>query len=508
MSETGHETGCETLRDPVVWAGALAAVLAHAWLFFAGEYLPYVDWSNHIGLISLFARGSPYVERSLAPTPYLLFYACSALLGQLLPIVVAAKIGLLIATFLFTFGAAFLAEQTGRDPRLGLVAPLAMFGVSLGYGFASFIFAAPLILFAFAATERALFSPSRKNTAVLGGTILLVYLGHAMVFAVAAVAIFVRTVVRTAASRSVRPFARVALASLPTVLLGVPLLVRTINHPFREAGAQPADGSIFTFAWDRQLNNIGGHLLERGSSAHWTTMNLALGLLLFWLILSLFRGKRTTRTWGLEIYAACLAAVYLFGPISIDWPFSVWMVHARFATLAALLLFLLPKVDLSGKLGGALACASLALVLHNAAINRGHIEHFNERATRYDPVRALIPKGARVLALTVVPRGDLARSHRALGSLYFYHLADGACYTAFLFDAPLLPVRLKEDRPRAPFWRTPHRFDPTTHGKDYDYLVLRGAGLIARAKRSKNHRLVKNVDGWAVFETLDPTPIP
>lgn len=508
MTETGHETRRGTVRDPVVWAGALLAVAMHAWLFFAGPYLPYVDWSNHVGLISLFARGGPYVERSFAPTPYLLFYACSALLGQIVPIVVAAKLSLLIATFLLTFGAAYLAEQAGRDPRLGLIAPLAMFGISLGYGFASFVFALPLMLFAFGATERALLVPSRRATAVLAGTILLVYLGHAMVFAAAATAIFIRTMIRGAAARSIRPIVRVALAALPTVLVGIPILVRTVNDPFREAGATASKGKLFTFNWDAQLNNLGGHLLERGSSDHWNTMYLALGLLVFWLLLSLFRSRRTDRTWGLEIYAGCLAALYLFGPVSLEWPFSVWMIHARFATVAVLSLFLLPKVDLSGRIGGALASLSLALVLHNAALNRRHILQFNQWARRYDPVRALIPPGARVLALTVVPRGDLTRAHRALGSLYFYHLADGASYTAFLFDAALLPVRLKKDRPRAPFWRTPHHFDPTTHGKDFDYLVLRGAGLIARAERSDNHRLVKNVDGWAVFETLDPTPLP
>src|SRR5262245_27528593 len=99
----------ETLRDPVVWTGAIAAVAIHAWVFFAGEYLPYIDWSNHVGLAALLGHGGPYVERSLLPSPYLLFYAFTALFGMVVGVVAAAKIALLVSTFLFTFGAAFLA---------------------------------------------------------------------------------------------------------------------------------------------------------------------------------------------------------------------------------------------------------------------------------------------------------------------------------------------------------------------------------------------------------------
>ncbi len=500
----------ETLRDPVVWAGAIAAVLAHAWVFFAGDYLPYIDWSNHVGLTALFSHGGPYVERSFLPTPYLLFYAFGALLGRLTGVVAAAKIALLTSSALFTFGAAFLAESTGRDPRLGLVAPLALFGLNLGWGFASFLFAMPLMLFVFAWTERVLRGPPRAKTlAGLAAFILLTYLGHAMVLAVTALAVFIRTVTRSIAARSLRPLLTISLAALPAGLAAIPVLLHTISTPWHEAGTgATTPARLFSFAFDHQLDNLGGDLLDRGGAEHWTTMYLLLGLLGLWLLLSLVRPRREPTGRGLEIYAACLAAVYLLGPTSIEWPFAVWMVHARFATLAALLLFLLPRVDLSGRLGGALAGLPLLLVLHNASINRDHILWFNERARLYDPVRRAVPKGARVLALTVVPPGDLTHQAHALGSLYFYHLADGASYTAFLFDQALQPLHLTKDRPRAPFWRAPGSFNPQTHGMDFDYLVLRGDGIISRAAKSGHHVRVGDFNGWAVFRTVDPTPFP
>jgi hypothetical protein len=172
------------------------------------------------------------------------------------------------------------------------------------------------------------------------------------------------------------------------------------------------------------------------------------------------------------------------------------------------LLFLLPRVDLSGRLGAALCVLPLGLVLHNASVNRGHVLWFNERAKLYDPVREAIPKGARVLALTVAPAGDLTHQHHVLGSLYFYHVADGASHTGFLFDHGLMPVHLTKDRPRTPFWRSPGSFNPKTHGVDYDYLVLRGPGLVSRTVRAGLHEKVGEFNGWTVFRTKEPTPFP
>jgi hypothetical protein len=200
--------------------------------------------------------------------------------------------------------------------------------------------------------------------------------------------------------------------------------------------------------------------------------------------------------------------MYLLGPTSTEWPFAVWLVHPRFGTLAVLMLLLLPRVDLRGKIGAVLCLLPLGLLLHNASINRRHVLWFNERAKLYDPVRAAVPKGARVLALTVVPAGDLTRQHHVLGSLYFYHLADGASHSAFLFDAPMLPIHLKEQRPRAPFWTSPASFDPTTHGVDHDYLVLRGPSLVSRTQRAGLHEHVGDFNGWNVFRTKNPTPLP
>ena len=159
-------------------------------------------------------------------------------------------------------------------------------------------------------------------------------------------------------------------------------------------------------------------------------------------------------------------------------------------------------MNLGGLRGVAFAAVVTGLLVFDARLNQQTIATFARIGQYYDPVRRHIPRGSTFLALTLVPPGDVARYHPAARSLFFHHLSDGAAYTAYLFDNPLHPVRPKrEGRPRAPFWRDVASFDPTVHGVDFDYLVLRGAPLVERTQQAGLHRLVAEENGWFVFRT-------
>ncbi len=522
-------------RDPVVWIGALFGAVATGGALFAGRYLPYIDWSNHIGLISVLAHGGDtgaldYMTRSWLPTPYILYYGLAALLAQVMPVPVAAASLLVIAGGLCSLGASVLAHACGRSPRLGLIAPLGMFGVSMGYGFASFVFTTPLLLFALAYGERLLAAVDRGGNredgrdprfvaaAALSFILCLTFLGHALIFMVAALLLGARSVL--AGVWRFRPGLRGALAhplwmllaAAPVIMLALPATFVHIANPWTEEGSGGGATQLAYFVdFSHHLAQIWGHLLERGSSEHVKVMKWSLGLLGLWTALSLVRPHpaKPPKGLGLEFYATALLLLFLVGPNSIEWPSSLWFLYPRFGVVAAMVIFLLPRCDLRGWIGLPIAALALVLVGWNASINAAHVERFNSWATRYDPVRVAIPPKSRILALTVVPNGDLARLHPAMGSLYFYHLADGASYVAFLFDAAALPVRQKKDvKPRAPFWKTPHIFDPKVHGKDFDFLVLRGKGLVDRARAGGEHTQLRNIDGWHVFQTKDPTPRP
>jgi hypothetical protein len=522
------------IRDPIVWIGAAVAAISTAYALFAGDYLPYIDWSNHLGLIAVLAHGGEtgaldYLTRSFGPSPYLLFYGVTALFAQLTSVPAAAKLSIVLSAWLMVPAAASLAVATGRSPRQALIAPLATFGVSMGWGFGSFVFAAPFSFFTLGSAERALFEeqPTAQRRALIHFAIwaALLYLAHGFLFITTGLMIAVRLAVfaaargRKGARAALAPIGRLVLATLPVVLLAVPATWAQLAAPEIEAGSEQASGSaqIFSFEpWSSHLSQIGGHLLERGSPDHWTVMWLALALCAGYAGWSFARPllghppREGCSTRGAEVYAALLCAMFLFGPMSVEWPSSIWFVYPRFGVLAMVALFLVPRPDLSGRAGAALALAAAMLVAWNAGINAGHIRRFSAWAQPYDAVRAEIPPRSRVLALTVVPAGDLTTMHPALGSLYFYHLADGASYTAFLFDKPSLPVHSRPDvpKPRAPFWRSPGAFDPQTHGRDFDYLVLRGAGLVARTEAAGTHRRVADHHGWVVFKTLEPTPRP
>lgn len=512
--------------DPVVWAGTAFAALAHGAVFFAGEYLPYIDWPIHVGLIAVFAHGEApgalsYLERSWAPNPYLLFYLLSAGFAQVLPVVAAAKLALTLASAALVPAVAALLDAHGRDPRLALVAPMATFGYALGYGFVSFCFTLPFLFWSLAELERLLLAvdgDEKKSWRVarLGLALSLAYLGHALIFIGTMLVLALRALVFF----SLRPArAREALlalgpAMLPALILaGIRLLI-LVAGPARTTETTPATrgGPWLDFPkWEERWNPLRYYLLDRGSFEHLHSMYAVAALFALTVVISILRRRQVRRLPGGYLAVAIgVTGLFLLGPSSILRPFNVWLFYQRFATAAAVAIFGLSRVDLRGRAGLVLSLGMLGTVGYDAHLQAGHVRRVSEVGRRYDPIRSIIPPGSRVLGLTYgLPRTDLAMSHAVHRTLYFYHLADGAAYTAYLFDNPLIPVRFRDDveRPAAPFWRTLYRFDPETHGRAFDYLVLRGQP-VEKARASRHHRLVAEVDGWFVFETVPHPPWP
>lgn len=525
------EAAAPPRRDPLLWLGALAALGLHARVLFAAEHLPLVDWPVHVGLISILAHGGEsgalaYFVRSWAPNPYALFYWTSALLAQVLPVVTAAKLALLFGSAGLLAGAASLARALGGEPRLALLAPMGFFGQAYGFGFASFCFTLPLALWCWAELEWTLRSASdptpgaERRWARLAAAAALVYLGHALVFLAVVWVTGVRLLVHIVSVRTGRRRAALAvtLGLSPAFLLGVIRVGLLLRGPSRITETTPGDeGPFLDFpAWAERWSTLRWNLLDRGSEAHLAPMYAVVIMFLALASIGLLQRARgalrpaTGLRFGRLAVVAGVVGLYALGPDSILRPFGVWLFYSRFATLAAIVIFIAVPVRLRGPLGPIAAAAMLGLVAWDAALQRGHVERHGPVAAAYDGVRRVVPEGARVLALGYgLPPDDPVRDHSTLRKLAFYHLADGAAYVNGLFDNPLIPVQYRDDveRPRAPFWRTPQRFDPSTHGRDYDVLVLRGAP-VESARASAHHRLVAEVRGWFVFETVPPPAWP
>lgn len=514
----------------LIVTGALVAMGAEAWVLFGAPYLPYIDWSNHLGLISIFAHGEEmgaleFAERSWSPRPYLLFYAVAGGFSQIWSVPVAAKLALVSAAGLCVVSMGLLAKALDRPVIGALIASLALYGYPRGYGFASFIFTVPFVWLVLAAFEHVLYrtrtdKPLPLAVASLSGALLLCYLGHALQAFPAGLAVGLRFLVFFIG----RPL-RIAGRAAAALAIGVLPAVACAAIAWMDFGTRPgvtlnrADAQLMT--WGSSLTSrwagVGGHLLERGSPDHWLTMYGVAGLLTVLVVLHLVGGvwslwlRRkldfTEGDQGAVVYAVFFASLYVVGPESLGWPMGVWMVYPRYATVAALSLFLLPRPRLGVIWQLALAACAFGLVAHNAHLNRSHVRAFSQWASRYDAVREAVPPRSKVLALTGYDPGDWIVAHHALGSLYFYHLCDGAAYTAFLFDNPMHPVRLKSQRPEAPPWNNTGAYSPTVHGTAFDYLVLRGRRFVAPTEQAGRHDVVLRHEGWVVFKTRPESPL-
>ena len=527
--------GPNRLLDPILIGGALIATGIHAWVYFAGFYLPFYDWPNHIGLISIFAHGDElgglkYFERSFIPTPYALFYYLSGLLAQVVPVVVAAKLTLVLTSPILIFSVAYLLWVHGREPRLALISPMAIFGHALGYGFASFVFALPFLFLTLAEFERILLNLSagynlshprvRWSVLRLACILILCFLGHALVFIAAAWVVGVRFIAYLIINARFelvlmgRAFGALLVSYMGAAFLVLLRIVILYSEPLRKTETTPLDAArpwlIFP-PMEQRWSRLAGHLIDRGSAEHMFSMYAVVAAWGLLIVLAIFFRSKAERLFGgyLSVTAGILA-LYVLGPDSIEKPFSVWLFYSRFATSAAIALWCLPPVRLRGVVGLGVSVLMILTLAYDASLQRKHVIQMSSVAAQYDPVRKLVPKGKRILGLTYgVPPGDVSTFHPTMRCLYFYHLADGAAYAAYLFDNPLIPIRYRRgiQKPKAPFWRTPQVFHPSIHGREFDILILRGQP-VELTKKSPYHRLRGEANGWWVFETISPPSWP
>ena len=503
-------------RDPVVWLLAIIGAASCASVVFAGRYLPYQDWAGHVGLSAVLAFGDStgadvYFTRSLVPTPYYLFYVSTAAFGQLMPVEVAAKLNLVLASFVASLGAARLAQASGRSPRLCGLAPLMLFGVSLGLGFASFVTGLPWLLHALADTEHLVTAdPTRraKTAARLTVFLCLCFLGHGLVFGFAVLMIGIRLAVHFLRRPDQRIIVGYAAGGIAVVaLLAIPSVVRRLQHRYISPEFITPGGPALA-GWasvSEHFKSLGADLLNRGGGpGHTVTMVMVVAFVAIVAGARKWQGRHPIRTessgGGLPLYAATMTLMFAFGPTWIGWPVTFWVVYQRAGTLAAMLLALLPTTNLRGWPGAALAMLAAVPVVHNALINRPLIVRYSEWAAPYDEIRRQIPPGQRVLGLNQgVPR-------RPGDTLYFYHLVDGAAYVPVGNIPEEVPVH-RRNVPGTPYNPSTKGFDPSGNGRMYDYVVVYGHRPQRTVMTSTStHQRVDYRGRWMLFKTLDPLP--
>lgn len=509
-------------EDPIVWVGVVAAMASSAFVFFAGRYVPYIDWAGHVGLASVLAHGAEtgadaYLTRSLLPSPYLLYYVTTAGWAELGIAEVGAKLNIVIASGLLVIGAARLAEATGRDPRLALLAPLALFGASLGFGVSSYLFAMPWLFFALADFEWLLRSLRLEDelyerefqfrSTFLAIEITLCFLGHGLVFIFASVLIGARLVVhllprfRSDPRAVFRVVGSTALVYTPAFLLALPSLFRRLDHTWVEPvppGEPPGEHPFFV-GLAEHLDTLPGDLLDRGGDGHEVTALLLAGVLLVFFVQWVRKPslrRREVYTIGPAVYFAVMLLIFAFGPVRSSWPIAFWVLYNRAGSFALLLLILLPTCDLGGRRGGALAALALAPVLHNAAVNAEIVREYSAWAAPYERVRAAVPPRSRVLPISA---RDALEPYPVVGrTLGYYLLVDGVAYVPVRELPEEVPVHPIPDAPHPPLLNE-HDYTPEAAAEAYDHVVLRGDRMVEATRGHPRFEELLDSGGWVLF---------
>ena len=202
----------------------LAATLFGASIFWMAEHPPMGDLAQHAGQVTLLrdvlSGASPWTDlvRINIFTPYLLGYGLALPLSMAFPISVALKVLLSAAYIVFVSVAVKVRVYLGGDPRLDWLFLPSFFGFAYGWGFLTFLVAAPLVIVMIYISDlHARRVTVRSGCLVLiGGILLLMSHGLAFCFGWAVAAALV-----IAHQKSLQ---RLFVAMTPLLLLLVPLV--------------------------------------------------------------------------------------------------------------------------------------------------------------------------------------------------------------------------------------------------------------------------------------------
>ncbi|WP_244816443.1 hypothetical protein [Caballeronia sp. Lep1P3] len=230
----------------------IATVLYGAALFWIAPRPPFVDLPQHAGQVALLrdvlSHASPWqslVQINLF-TPYLVGYGLALPLAYLMPVATALKCMLTLAYIAFVASCVGLRRHLHGDARLDWLFVPGCFGFALGWGFYTFLVAAPLgILFIWLAHTYANALSIRRGIGLFVAGVVLFFC-HGLVFVFGA-AIGVGFVLF-----GHRPMARRVVALAPFVPLGVLCIAYVIisraNDPL--LGQAVPEVVAFKWGWD------------------------------------------------------------------------------------------------------------------------------------------------------------------------------------------------------------------------------------------------------------------
>jgi len=187
-----------TDRARLIATGVILGVsaLALAWPLLSVEWLPFVDYPQHLGTVAaIHGQGDPtwseYFVVEYSRSQYLLLYVLSDVLAYGLGVEGAARLTAVLSIAGLPLALALYLQQSGRDPILGAAAVAVALHVYVFWGFLNYAAGIAMGLVALAAFARLCRQPTSRNAVLFGLGALLTFYTHAQVYLWLAVACLV-----------------------------------------------------------------------------------------------------------------------------------------------------------------------------------------------------------------------------------------------------------------------------------------------------------------------------
>lgn len=489
------------------WSFLLAFALSCLPMGFT-SMLPLTDLGSHLGFAGLLndiltpgTAPSGWYAINPVPVPYWPAYLVINLVEMIAGIFVAGKVIVALTLAGIPLGVMRLLVALERSPRLGLVAFLLVWDINLYWGWVTFQFSMPFVLWAFAWLVEAKTFRAALAVCALSAVVGLSHPLAVMWLVAGAFALIpVTEQPLRAALRTV-----VALSGLCVL---VPWLLARVLFPAGGAKAVPMTFSSPNF--EERLSSFFdysiGVFTERPAVVA-SALTLIL-LLVVPMLLSVLERLPVSGRSSLKAIALLTATsgLYFLLPYEIYGNVVHFWTFPRFSTWILAMTLVVPAPALTNRRMFALVPAAVALL----ALTGFRVEQFRAYGDHVKPyleIMAEIPKDSRVAPIDVdfyLP----GFRQRTLGQLHGYLAAERRAYDPHLFDFSASPVVYrKEGRPPDPDFHHPENFKLETVGRYYDYVVLHpSTNLTLEPLVGNGLELLKVAGAWRLYKVTAPQP--
>jgi hypothetical protein len=505
---------------------AAALLVAVAWPFWSGRFLPFLDLPQHLALSAAIVRYEDastgfarYYSIDWHVTPYWGFYAAMYLIMKLgFDVLTASRLLFSAYAVALPLSTGYLLASLHRDWRWAAFSLPLVYNTNLFWGFASFVLSVPLFLVALGLAARMLAARAPGAADRLGAACAaaLLYMFHAQTFALFGLSVLALFAihwqgVRWALHRAV-PFALSLLLFLPWFWRGV-VSPRVLKHDVPAVQYEDNQHEVPLRTRYEPLSVVLSKIPERlvGAYNDGSDYRIAAGLLGLFCAAVIAAGRRTPGRLRAalierrgEVLCALLFVSYVAVPIELWGQWYVSPRHLLFAALLAPACLVAPATGV--RLILLVPVCVLGLVASADAAEK--VRAFQDQVGPFWILLDKMEPGKRVM--------NLMFDDGAAGPVRYWPFLHWSCYYQALkggdvsfslagtpgrsIAAQSIPVTYRPgmQAPHPDVWR-PRDFRWNTMGPAYDYFLVRGRPSGDAARLGDHADLVAQLRDWQLW---------